>query len=259
MPSSAPAPPSPCRSGPTASSSWTPARASARPTSWPRSGSSRTRPIRYIINTSADRDHVGGNDDVSKAGQSVIPTGGLNEIGAAGGRAPILAEEHVQSAMTAPHGRAVAVSVRRVADRDLLVGPDGNAEGPLLQRRSDHHHLSAERAHRRRQRGVLPPLRRAWSPAMSSTRRAFRVIDLEKGGSIQGVIDALNRIIAITVPPIPLIWQEGGTVVVAGARAHQPRGRRRGLPRHGHDRPRPRPGPDQEGHDARRRYARPIR
>ena len=44
----------------------------------------------------------------------------------------------------------------------------------------------------------------------------FPVIEREKGGSIQGVIDSLNRIIGITVPPIPFIWQEGGTVVVPG-------------------------------------------
>jgi len=51
----------------------------------------------------------------------------------------------------------------------------------------------------------------------------FPVIDLAKGGSIQGVIDSLNRIIAITVPPVPLIWQDGGTVVVPahGELAHE--------------------------------------
>jgi glyoxylase-like metal-dependent hydrolase (beta-lactamase superfamily II) len=44
----------------------------------------------------------------------------------------------------------------------------------------------------------------------------FPVIDLEKGGSIHGVIDSLNRIIGITVPPVPLAWQEGGTTVIPG-------------------------------------------
>ena len=42
------------------------------------------------------------------------------------------------------------------------------------------------------------------------------MVDREKGDSIQGVTDSLNRIIGITVPPIPFIWQEGGTVVVPG-------------------------------------------
>jgi hypothetical protein len=37
------------------------------------------------------------------------------------------------------------------------------------------------------------------------------------------VIDSLNRIIGITVPPVPLIWQDGGTVVVPahGELAHE--------------------------------------
>jgi cyclase len=44
----------------------------------------------------------------------------------------------------------------------------------------------------------------------------FPVINLEKGGSVQGVIDALNRIIGITVAPAPLVWQGEGTVVIPG-------------------------------------------
>jgi glyoxylase-like metal-dependent hydrolase (beta-lactamase superfamily II) len=42
---------------------------------------------------------------------------------------------------------------------------------------------------------------------------SYPVIDLDRGGSIQGVIDALNRIIDITVPAA---LQEGGTLVVPG-------------------------------------------
>jgi cyclase len=171
------------------------------------------RPIRYIINTSADREHVGGNDDLSKAGQSVIPTGGLNEIGAAGGRAPILAEEHVQTAMTAPHGEQAKYPIGAwptvtyssdlmETQKDLFFNgeaivttyqPNAFSDGDsvVFFRRSDVV-VTGE---------VYDPTR-------------FPRLDLETGGSIQGVIDALNRIIAITVPPIPLVWQEGGTIVI---------------------------------------------
>ena len=42
---------------------------------------------------------------------------------------------------------------------------------------------------------------------------SYPVIDLDRGGSIQGVIDSLNRIIDLTVPAA---LQEGGTLVVPG-------------------------------------------
>ena len=44
----------------------------------------------------------------------------------------------------------------------------------------------------------------------------FPVIDVAKGGSIQGEIDALNRIVEMTVPPFPLAFQEDRTYVVPG-------------------------------------------
>jgi len=44
----------------------------------------------------------------------------------------------------------------------------------------------------------------------------FPVIDVAKGGSIQGEIAALNRIIEMTVPPFPLAFQEDRTYVVPG-------------------------------------------
>ena len=173
------------------------------------------RPIRYVINTSADPDHVGGNDELSAAGQSVIPTGGLNEIGAAGGRAPILAEENVQSRMAAPEGEKSAFpigawptvtysSALEEMQKDLYI----NGEA-IITSYQPAAHTDGDSIVFFRRSDVL-----VTGDVFDQTR--FPVIDREKGGSVQGVIDSLNRIIGITVPPIPFIWQEGGTVVVPG-------------------------------------------
>jgi glyoxylase-like metal-dependent hydrolase (beta-lactamase superfamily II) len=174
-----------------------------------------TRPVRYIINTSADRDHVGGNDAVSKAGQSVIPTGGLNEIGAAGGRAPILAEENVQSRMAVPTGEksefpveawptVTYASALEETQKDVYF----NGEAVIVTYQPAAHTDGDSIVFFRRSDVLVT------GDVFDTTR--FPVIDLEKGGSVQGIIDSLNRIIAITVPPVPLIWQEGGTVVIPG-------------------------------------------
>jgi glyoxylase-like metal-dependent hydrolase (beta-lactamase superfamily II) len=44
----------------------------------------------------------------------------------------------------------------------------------------------------------------------------FPVIDVAKGGSIQGEIDALNRLVDLAIPSVPLVSQDGGTYVVPG-------------------------------------------
>jgi glyoxylase-like metal-dependent hydrolase (beta-lactamase superfamily II) len=173
------------------------------------------RPVRYIINTSADRDHVGGNDAVSRAGQSVIPTGGLNEIGAAGGRAPILAEEHVQARMAAPTGEksdfpigAWPTVTYSAALEETQKDVYFNGEAVIISYQPAAHTDGDSIVFFRRSDVLVT------GDVFDTTR--FPVIDLERGGTIQGVIDSLNRILAITVPPVPLVWQDGGTVVVPG-------------------------------------------
>jgi glyoxylase-like metal-dependent hydrolase (beta-lactamase superfamily II) len=141
---------------------------------------------------------------------------------AAGGRAPILAEEHVQEAMTAPTGEQAAypvgawptVTYSAALDefqKDLYL----NGEAVITTYQPAAHSDGDSIVFFRRSDVLVT------GEVFDMTR--FPVIDVEKGGSVQGVIDSLNRIIGITVPPVPLIWQDGGTVVVPahGELAHE--------------------------------------
>ena len=46
--------------------------------------------------------------------------------------------------------------------------------------------------------------------------RRFPVIDVERGGSIDGEIAALNRLAELAVPSVPIVSREAGTIVIPG-------------------------------------------
>jgi cyclase len=171
--------------------------------------------IRYIIDTSADADRTGGNENVSRAGRTIlgnVGSAGVSEdVYTNGGAASILAHENVLTRMSAPAGRESAVPAASWPTKTytgrgyaMYLNGDGIQITHMPAAHSDGD--SVVFFHRA---DVI-----ATGDILDTTR--FPVIDVPKGGSIQGEIDALNRIVDMTVPPFPLAFQEDRTYLVPG-------------------------------------------
>lgn len=154
--------------------------------------------ISWIVNTTSDLDHIGGN-------------AALPKLSGLGPRQPlrIVAHENVLNRLSAPpKGKQTAVP-------DVLWPNDEysqpvkdfsfNGEAVLVYHIPAAHTDGDSIVHFRRS-DVL-----ATGDVFTPGR--YPVIDLDRGGSIQGVIDALNQVLRITVP---LKYEEGGTYVIPG-------------------------------------------
>ena len=171
------------------------------------------RPIRYLIDTSADADHVGGNEAISKAGQTLFVAGGGVGISAdfLGGGASILAVENVLRRMSAPTGKAAAFPVE-AWPTETFQQPRKymylNGEGiEVLYQPAAHTDGDAFVFFRRSDVVVAGDI-------LDTTR--FPVIDVARGGSVQGEIAALNRIVDTAIPSVPIVSREEGTLVIPG-------------------------------------------
>ena len=170
------------------------------------------RPIRYVIDTSADPDHVGGNEPLSKAGETLF---NLNSPTATamtnGGAATILSAEKVLSRMSAPAGQASSFPAA-AWPTETFYQPRRymyiNGEGIEVLHQPAAHTDGDSVVFFRRSDVVVA------GDIFDTTR--FPMIDVAKGGSIQGEIDALNRIVDLAIPSIPFDWRDEGTYVIPG-------------------------------------------
>ncbi|MBI2150572.1 MAG: MBL fold metallo-hydrolase [Acidobacteria bacterium] len=154
-----------------------------------------TKPIRLIISSTFNPDRIGGN--------AVLAAAGRKMDGAAG--APVRGHQQALLRMSTAKG-STAVPVE-LWPSDVYIGNQWdtfyNGE-PILFFHAPAAHTDGDTIVLFRRSDVISA-----GEVFSPDR--YPRIDLEKGGSINGVVAALNHILRLTVPEVN---QEGGTMVI---------------------------------------------
>jgi glyoxylase-like metal-dependent hydrolase (beta-lactamase superfamily II) len=168
------------------------------------------RPVRYVINTHLHADHTGANDVVAAAGSPVGQGRGSTVIGAGlqAVRAEIIANEQVLQRMGNPPPPAKPLPVLlwptttySNPERDFFT----NGEGVQMIHQPDAHTDGDSLVFFRRSDVI------AAGDIYSTV--SYPRLDLEAGGSINGVIHGLNRLLALAIAGEKT---EGGTMIVPG-------------------------------------------
>lgn len=170
------------------------------------------KPIRYVLNTNYRPDHTSGNDALrggGGAGAGAAGAGGRGGGGGGGARGtPIAAHENVLGRMSAPTGKTAPTPPNAwpsetyySAFHDIYF----NGEGVQMMHIPDAITDGDSIVYFRRSDVIT-----AGDIFMTTT---YPVIDLKAGGTINGVIAGLNKVLDLCIPKEK---QEGGTTVIPG-------------------------------------------
>jgi cyclase len=166
-------------------------------------------PLRYIIDTHYHADHTSGNENLRKAGSTIAGGNVAGDLGAAASEgAAIIAHNNVLERLSAPTGTQAPLppggwpTSTYLSDEKKLWF---NNEGIAIMH-PEHAHTDGDSYVFFRKSDVI-------ATGDIFTMTTYPIIDLAGGGSYQGLLDAVNHILDLT---ITVYGQDGGTLIVPG-------------------------------------------
>ena len=166
------------------------------------------KPLQYVINTHYDPEFTGGNIGIRRAGVTITGANVTGDLSDARDGAQIIAHDNVLNRMSAPTGKQAATEVAAWPTQTFIKGkkdlyfndepieiihqPNATTDGDSIVffRHSD----------------VIVT-------GDILNMNTYPWIDPDKGGTVQGTINALNKILEIAVPKHE---EEGGTYIIPG-------------------------------------------
>ena len=168
-----------------------------------------SQPLRYIINTHYHADHTSGNENLRKAGSTIAGGNVAGDLGAeASEGAAIIAHNNVLQRLSMPSGNQPAAPQGGWPTSTSLSGKKKlwfNGEG-IEVIHPEHAHTDGDGIVLFRRNDVI-------ATGDIFTMTTYPIIDLNGGGSYQGLVDAVNLILDMTDT---VYGQDGGTLIIPG-------------------------------------------